>query len=91
MEPGDKHPQDAQHAEDHYGVVEPYPAARINTHANACSAEHVFGCKMRLRHKPLTTFPGGALDKSGGGLTCAHAAQLAVASGAGGMHCGLSG
>ena len=54
MQPGDRGPQDTQHAENQKRVVQPQPAARIDTHQNACSFEQVFGGKGPRRHNRVT-------------------------------------
>ncbi len=54
MEAGHQDPQHRQHGEDQERVVDPQPALRINTHANACSGEQVFSRKVRPRHKAIT-------------------------------------
>src|SRR6266851_4157194 len=55
MEAGDQYPEEAQKAQDKERVVEPQPAACINSHQNACSDEHLFECKAGGRHKRITT------------------------------------
>ncbi|MDQ6670439.1 MAG: hypothetical protein M3069_06750 [Chloroflexota bacterium] len=54
MQPGNQDPQHTQQAKDQERVVEPQPAARINNHQNACSAERAFACKNARRHKLVT-------------------------------------
>src|SRR5438874_12750726 len=58
MEAGDQYPQQTQESENKERVVEPQPAARINTHQNACSDEHPFERKTLWQHKRITTIYG---------------------------------
>src|SRR5229473_4519546 len=58
MEAGDQYPEEAQKAQDKERVVEPQPAACINTHQNACSDEHLFERKTLGQHKRITTTSG---------------------------------
>jgi hypothetical protein len=55
VQAGDQHPQQTQQAQNQERVVEPQPAACINTHQNACSYERVFERKAVGWHKHVTT------------------------------------
>jgi len=54
VEAGDQDPEEAEQAQDKERVVKPERAACINSHQNACSDEHLFQCKAKLRHKRIT-------------------------------------
>ena len=54
MEAGDQNPEEAQESQDEKRIVEPEPAACINTHQNACSDEHLFERKATMQHKRIT-------------------------------------
>jgi hypothetical protein len=56
VQPGDRGPQDTQHAENEKRVVEPQPAASVDSHQNTCSFEQVFGGKGRRRHNRVTDY-----------------------------------
>jgi hypothetical protein len=51
----DHDPQQTQQSQDKERVVEPQPAARINTHQNTCSDEHSFERKAHGQHKRITS------------------------------------
>lgn len=55
MERGNEYPQQAKEPEDQERVVDPQPAVHIGCHANACSYERVFECKVASSHNDITT------------------------------------
>ena len=59
MEAGDQNPEEAQEAQDEKRIVEPEPAACINSHQNACSDEHLFERKATMQHKRITKYGSG--------------------------------
>ena len=54
MEAGDHDPEEAQESQNKERVVQPQPAACINSHQNACSDEHLFERKATRQHKHIT-------------------------------------
>jgi hypothetical protein len=54
VQAGDQDPQQTQQTQNEERIVEPQPAASINSHQNACSYERVFGFKRVRRHKHVT-------------------------------------
>jgi hypothetical protein len=54
VEAGDQYPAEAYESQHQERVVEPQPAAHINRHQNACSAEHLFERKAGRQHKRVT-------------------------------------
>ncbi len=54
MKARDHNPQQTQQSQDKERVVEPEPAACINSHQNACSDEHLFERKAAGQHKRIT-------------------------------------
>ncbi|MCA1647677.1 MAG: hypothetical protein LC797_20180 [Chloroflexi bacterium] len=54
MHAGDHDPEQAQESQDQERIIEPQPAACINTHQNTCSVEHPFGRKIAGRYKRIT-------------------------------------